>query len=75
MTIQTIFETEQYRWDYDTQYGTGWFVRKADDHVSLIETGIAAEEIKLGLSRKTTCPLDFDAWASKAGYSPRWSDS
>ena len=73
MAIETVFETDQYRWDYDTQYGTGWFVRKSDDNVTLMDTGVEAEEIRLGLSRGSTCPADFDAWASHGDYSPRWS--
>ena len=72
MTIETVFETEQYRYDYDTLYGTGWFVRKADDHVSLMNTGVEAEEIRLGLINRKPCPVDFDAWASHAEYTSRW---
>jgi hypothetical protein len=44
MTIQTCFESKKYRYDFDTLYGTGWFVRLSDDHVTLMATGIEAEE-------------------------------
>lgn len=73
MAIETIYETDNYRWDYDTLYGTGWFVRKKDDHCTLMDTGVEAEEIRLGLTTKPVSPVDFDAWASHGEYSPRWS--
>jgi hypothetical protein len=80
MTIETVFETEAYSYDFDTQYGTGWFVRKADDHVSLMDTGVEAEEWVHSCRTWFTdqcskCVADFNNEAEQRTYSPRWSDS
>lgn len=85
MTIETIFETEDYRYDHDTLYGTGWFVRKSDDAVSLMDTGSDAESMKsLWNNRKEHIAAHpvfksetnniFDREAARATYSPRWDD-
>lgn len=78
MTIETIFETDKYRWDYDSLYGVGWFVRKSDDAVSLMETGSDAEEVKSEFAAIEPAGLfkiaAFNSVASQQSYWPRWSD-
>lgn len=77
MTIETVYETANYRYDHDTLYGTGWFVRKSDDHVSLMDTGVEAQDRKLEYSNYFTDDPDsikaFHIGAMSAQYSPRWS--
>ena len=75
MTIETLFETESYRYDYDTQYGTGWFVRKSDDHVTLLNTGVDAEEERQRfkmMPNDAKHEQDFNELAEAQEYSPRW---
>jgi hypothetical protein len=77
MTIETIFETPNYRYDYDTQYGVSWFVRLEDDSVTLMNTGTEAfEEMKsfqkLDPSNQRHREV-FDSLAMEHSYSSRWS--
>jgi hypothetical protein len=77
MTIDTIFSSGSYRLDADSQYGTAWYVRLKDDHVSLMNTGMdAVEEIKWA---KELVPTDkqhmtlFNELAAEHSFTPRWS--
>ena len=76
MSIETMFETDNYRWDWDRLAGVGWFVRKADDHVSLMETGIEADALSVTYSfyikddPKNVASFEKEAEAQE--YSPRW---
>jgi hypothetical protein len=77
MTIRTIFESRMYRLDRDIQYGTNWFVRIRDDNVSLLNTGVEAEEEvewaeALDSNNKQDVTL-FNEIAREHSFSPRWS--
>lgn len=78
MAILTIFETAVYRYDYDCQYGTSWYVRLRDDAVSLMNTGIEAEEEKAWAAQlNATDQIDravFNSIATEHSFSPRWSE-
>jgi hypothetical protein len=86
MAIETVFETFAYRYDYDTQYGTSWYVRKSDDYVTLMNTGTEAEEERDRWAHlEDTCTKTvpeyrqkanqlFDMEAIEHSYSPRWSE-
>lgn len=70
--VTTVKETERYSYDIDSSYGTGWFVRKSDDMVSLMDTG---QDM---LDRKAAYPMladeSFDLIASNQTYTGRWSE-
>jgi hypothetical protein len=74
--INTIFESGIYRLDADTLYGVCWYVRKKDDHVTLLNTGIEAEEEiawakELDQNSKHDCST-FNSIAAEHSFSPRW---
>jgi hypothetical protein len=77
VTIETIFTTGSYRYDFDTQYGTSWFVRLKDDQVSLMNTGVdAEEEVDWVKSLNQSSKVDiagFNSIAMEHSFSPRWS--
>lgn len=77
MAIETLYESTAYRLDFDTLYGTSWFVRKKDDAVAPMNTGTDAIEEKkwaeeLGQENKHHITI-FNEIASEHEYSPRWS--
>jgi hypothetical protein len=78
MTVRTVFETDLYSFDYDRLAGVGWYVRKADDHVSLTETGIECAEIVEDYDNYSNAKPEhiqsFNEIAEKQLYSPRWGD-
>ncbi len=80
MTIETIYETDNYRFDYDARYGTCWYVRKSDDYVTLMDTGTDAElEVTARRQHAEIEPKEkrdylFDSYAAEFSYSPRWSE-
>jgi hypothetical protein len=86
MTIKTLFETDLYRYDHDTLMGVGWYVRKADDTVSLMVTGSDADELNWHYTRLATrraihnlsaAQFDsvFNEVAAKQEYSSRWDET
>ena len=74
--ITTVFETGLYRLDYDSWYGTCWYVRLKDDYVSLMNSGVEAqEEIDWAeeLSKDKANSSVFNDIASEQEYQPRWT--
>ena len=80
MTIVTVYDSFAYQYDYDTRHGVGWFVRKSDDYVTLLDTGTDAQEQRdrwtkwnerqdIDTHRKD---IIFDMEAIEYSYSPRW---
>lgn len=74
--IDTIFETGHYRLDFDTRYGTSWFVRKKDDYVSFLNTGTDAieekewaEELDPSVGLHRSC---FNSIAEEHTFEPRF---
>lgn len=75
MSIKTIRETDNYSYDIDTAYGTGWFVRKRDDMVTLMDTGSDVELAKLSYQNATLVSDEaFDIVAENQTYVNRWSE-
>jgi hypothetical protein len=78
MAIDTVFKTGTYELVFDTQYGVSWYVRKKDDHVSLMNTGTEAEdEVKWakGLKQNKEDKTLFNSIAAEHSFSPRWSEA
>lgn len=76
MSIDTIYETPDYRYDWDSLAGVGWFTRKHDDHVSYINTGsdaIMQRESFEKLSNNALDTLLFEETALKQTYTKRWA--
>lgn len=71
--VETVRETESYRYDIDRIYGTGWFVRKSDDFVqTYLDTGgdvVTAKAYYPSISNDR-----FNGLAEKETYSPRWEE-
>ena len=75
MSIQTVRETNEYSYDKDTLYGTGWFVRKSDDMVSLMDTGTDRDVLILTLENKGICnDTAFNAIAKSRTYNNRFEE-
>lgn len=79
MAINTVFETGNFRLDFDSLYGTCWYVRKKDDHVSPLNTGSdAIEEVQwaeeLNEKNKQDCTI-FNSIAMEHSFEPRWKES
>jgi hypothetical protein len=74
MSVKTIRETDNYSYDIDTLYGTGWFVRKSDDMVTLLFTGSEAYVKELAYVGKLLSDNEFDLIAKQQTYNNRWSE-
>lgn len=70
--VNTIRETNDYRYDVDRLYGTGWFVRKSDDMVSLMDTGSDRETRLLAMPLLTD--NGFNLMAKQQTYNNRWEE-
>lgn len=48
---KTLKESKDYAYHVDTTMGVGWFERKSDEYVTLLETGeeVAYREMMLGI--------------------------
>lgn len=71
--VATVRETDNYSYDIDRLYGTGWFVRKSDDFVqTYMHTGSDVEVITLSFGWMTD--EEFETLAKSQTYSPRWQE-
>lgn len=64
----TVKETENYAYFHDRMMGVGWFYRKSDDSLTLLDTGIAAVYNKDTLVNYSDDA--FDKIAEEQCYSP-----
>lgn len=72
MSVKTIRETENYSYDIDKLYGTGWFVRKRDDMVSLMDTG--SDRDAFVERYKVITDDEFETIAEDQTYTSRWEE-
>jgi hypothetical protein len=73
MSVKTVRETNNYSYDIDTLYGTGWFVRKRDDMVSLMDTG-SVVSIRATAFPNLLSDDEFDKKAEEETYTCRWEE-
>jgi hypothetical protein len=59
-------ETESYIWYFHKIHGVGGFIRKSDDAMTLLETGVDAIELCDTLERMHES--EFDEFASKQTF-------
>lgn len=74
MSIKTVRETNDYSYDIDTLYGTGWFVRKRDDMVSLMDTGMERDIMVSRYKSKMLNDAEFNTVAEQQTYTARWEE-